>query len=46
MNWLALFFAAAFLCALIYAVYEKRYVRRTLNNLDSMIIKALDGEFS
>lgn len=46
MNWLALFFAAAFLCALIYAVYQKRYVRRTLNNLDSMIIKALDGEFS
>lgn len=46
MNWLALFFAAAFLCALIYALYEKRYVRRTLNNLDSMIIKALDGEFS
>lgn len=46
MSWLALFFAAAFLCALIYAVYEKRYVRRTLNNLDSMIIKALDGEFS
>lgn len=46
MSWLALFFAAAFLCALIYAVYQKRYVRRTLNNLDSMIIKALDGEFS
>ena len=46
MNWLALFFAAAFLCALIYALYQKRYVRRTLNNLDSMIIKALDGEFS
>lgn len=46
MSWLALFFAAAFLCALIYAVYEKRYVRRTLNNLDSMIIKAIDGEFS
>ena len=46
MSWLALFFAAAFLCALIYALYEKRYVRRTLNNLDSMIIKALDGEFS
>lgn len=46
MSWMALFFAAAFLCALIYALYEKRYVRRTLNNLDSMIIKALDGEFS
>lgn len=46
MSWLALFFGAAFLCALIYALYEKRYVRRTLNNLDSMIIKALDGEFS
>lgn len=46
MSWLALFLAVAFLCALIYAVYEKRYVRRTLNNLDSMIIKALDGEFS
>lgn len=46
MSWLALFFGAAFLCALIYAVYQKRYVRRTLNNLDSMIIKALDGEFS
>lgn len=46
MSWLTLFFAAAFLCALIYAVYQKRYVRRTLNNLDSMIIKALDGEFS
>lgn len=46
MSWLALFFAAAFLCALIYAIYQKRYVRRTLNNLDSMIIKALDGEFS
>lgn len=46
MSWLALFFGAAFLCALIYAIYQKRYVRRTLNNLDSMIIKALDGEFS
>ena len=46
MSWLALFLPPAFLCALIYAIYQKRYVRRTLNNLDSMIIKALDGEFS
>lgn len=46
MNWLAMIFAAAFLCALIYALYTRRQTVRVMKGLDDMLAKAMEGDFS